>query len=50
MHLPCVCRLIRHVKVGFNGMILWWVRMLNEFEVSGKQFAFIQLSIRLTSC
>lgn len=21
--------------VGFSGMILWWVRIFNEFEVSG---------------
>lgn len=23
------------ILVGFSGMILWWVRTLNEFEVSG---------------
>jgi hypothetical protein len=22
--------------VGFSGMILWWVRVLNDFEVQGK--------------
>jgi hypothetical protein len=24
------------VAVGFSSMILWWVRVLNEFEVSGE--------------
>jgi hypothetical protein len=23
------------MAVGFSSMILWWVRILNEFEVSG---------------
>ena len=23
--------------VGFSGMILWWVRILNEFEVAGER-------------
>jgi hypothetical protein len=24
-----------NMAVGFSSMILWWVRLLNEFEVSG---------------
>lgn len=24
-----------NMAVGFSGMILWWVRILNEFEVQG---------------
>lgn len=24
-----------NMAVGFSSMILWWVRVLNEFEVSG---------------
>lgn len=23
-------------KVGFSGMILWWVRLFNDFEVNSK--------------
>ena len=26
--------------VAFSGMILWWVRMLNQLEVNGKQLHF----------
>ncbi|KAG5653497.1 hypothetical protein H0H81_012707 [Sphagnurus paluster] len=29
-------------KVGFSGMILWWVRVLNDFEVSGNSLERIQ--------
>ena len=25
-----------NMAVSFSSMILWWVRMFNEFEVSGK--------------
>lgn len=24
--------------VGFSGMILWWIRSLNEFEVQGMSY------------
>ena len=24
-----------NMAIGFSSMILWWVRILNEFEVSG---------------
>ena len=27
------------ISVGFSGMILWWVRILNEFEVAGGLFS-----------
>ncbi|EKM60769.1 uncharacterized protein PHACADRAFT_246884 [Phanerochaete carnosa HHB-10118-sp] len=30
------------MAVGFSGMILWWVRTLNEFEVSGNSLERIQ--------
>lgn len=26
--------------VAFSGMILWWVRMLNQLEVNGERFHF----------
>ena len=29
-----------NMAVGFSSMILWWVRVLNEFEVSGNRWAF----------
>ena len=29
-----------NMAVGFSSMILWWVRILNEFEVSGNRWAF----------
>lgn len=29
-----------NMAVGFSGMILWWVRMLNEFEVQGNRSSF----------
>ena len=29
------------MAVGFSGMILWWVRCLNEFEVSGNRYGTI---------
>lgn len=28
--------LLTNHLVGFSGMILWWVRIVNEFEVAGK--------------
>ncbi|KAI0344119.1 multidrug resistance-associated ABC transporter [Trametopsis cervina] len=30
------------MAVGFSGMILWWVRLLNEFEVAGNSLERIQ--------
>lgn len=30
------------MAVGFSGMILWWVRILNEFEVAGNSLERIQ--------
>jgi hypothetical protein len=27
-----------NMAVGFSSLILWWVRLLNEFEVSGTSF------------
>jgi len=27
-----------NMAVGFSTMILWWVRCLNEFEVSGNRY------------
>lgn len=29
--------------VGFSGMILWWVRNFNDFEVSGMCFEYLVL-------
>ncbi|KAF7798640.1 hypothetical protein EIP86_009863 [Pleurotus ostreatoroseus] len=29
-------------QVGFSGMILWWIRLLNDFEVSGNSLERIQ--------
>jgi hypothetical protein len=29
-----------NMAVGFSSMILWWVRVLNEFEVSGNRWVF----------
>lgn len=26
-----------NMAVGFSGMILWWVRILNQFEVEGNR-------------
>ncbi|KAI0932658.1 hypothetical protein AcW1_000283 [Taiwanofungus camphoratus] len=31
-----------NMAVGFSGMILWWVRLVNEFEVSGNSLERIQ--------
>ncbi|KAJ8520559.1 hypothetical protein ONZ45_g2613 [Pleurotus djamor] len=31
-----------NMAVGFSGMILWWVRILNEFEVQGNSLERIQ--------
>ncbi|KZT06271.1 P-loop containing nucleoside triphosphate hydrolase protein [Laetiporus sulphureus 93-53] len=31
-----------NMAVGFSGMILWWVRVLNEFEVSGNSLERIE--------
>jgi len=30
-----------NMAVGFSSMILWWVRILNEFEVSGNRWVFL---------
>jgi hypothetical protein len=30
-----------NMAVGFSSMILWWVRILNEFEVSGNRCVFL---------
>ncbi|KAI0085671.1 P-loop containing nucleoside triphosphate hydrolase protein [Irpex rosettiformis] len=30
------------MAVGFSGMILWWVRILNEFEIAGNSLERIQ--------
>ncbi|KAJ3556484.1 hypothetical protein NM688_g2007 [Phlebia brevispora] len=30
------------MAVGFSGMILWWIRLLNDFEVSGNSLERIQ--------
>ncbi|ETW87620.1 ABC transporter [Heterobasidion irregulare TC 32-1] len=35
------------MAVGFSGMILWWVRCLNEFEVSGNSLERIQAYINI---
>jgi hypothetical protein len=37
-----------HLAVAFSSMILWWVRILNEFEVSGKSLANFRLTRLLT--
>jgi hypothetical protein len=29
-----------NMAVGFSSMILWWVRILNEFEIAGNRLAF----------
>ncbi|KAH9854915.1 multidrug resistance-associated ABC transporter [Lenzites betulinus] len=31
-----------NMAVGFSGMILWWIRILNEFEVNGNSLERIQ--------
>ncbi|KAI0329604.1 multidrug resistance-associated ABC transporter [Cubamyces sp. BRFM 1775] len=31
-----------NMAVGFSGMILWWIRILNEFEVNGTSLERIQ--------
>ncbi|EIM92492.1 uncharacterized protein STEHIDRAFT_127305 [Stereum hirsutum FP-91666 SS1] len=35
------------MAVGFSGLILWWVRVLNEFEVSGNSLERIQAYITI---
>lgn len=30
-----------NMAVGFSSMILWWVRILNEFEVSGNRWVIL---------
>lgn len=39
-----------NMAVGFSSMILWWVRILNEFEVSGNRWVFFNelVSVFLT--
>lgn len=32
-----------NMAVGFSSMILWWVRLLNEFEVSGMSFLVVYM-------
>lgn len=32
------CSDINQFLVGFSGMILWWIRMLNDFEVQGNRY------------
>ena len=36
-----------NMAVGFSSMILWWVRILNEFEVSGNRWAFLNKLARV---
>ncbi|KAI8982789.1 multidrug resistance-associated ABC transporter [Trametes punicea] len=31
-----------NMAVGFSGMILWWIRILNEFEINGNSLERIQ--------
>jgi len=38
-----------NMAVGFSSMILWWVRVLNEFEVSGTLFLYGIIGICLTN-
>lgn len=32
-----------NMAVGFSSMIMWWVRCLNEFEVSGNRYDMLAL-------
>jgi hypothetical protein len=34
-----------HLTVGFSSMILWWVRILNEVEVSGELLSRVTFSV-----
>jgi hypothetical protein len=34
-----------NMAVGFSSMILWWVRCLNEFEVSGNRCVLLTLRV-----
>ena len=36
------------MAVAFSGMILWWVRTLNEFEVQGNRFVVNSLFATFT--
>ncbi|KAF5377185.1 hypothetical protein D9615_006331 [Tricholomella constricta] len=36
-----------NMAVGFSGMILWWVRVLNDFEVQGNSLERIQGYVRI---
>src|SRR5258708_16339397 len=34
-----------NMAIGFSSMILWWVRYLNEFEISGNRYSFFPLPV-----
>ncbi|CCM01503.1 uncharacterized protein FIBRA_03559 [Fibroporia radiculosa] len=36
-----------NMAVGFSGMILWWVRLVNEFEVSGNSLERIEQYVQI---
>ena len=37
-----------NMSIGFSSMILWWVRLLNQFEVQGTLACFIRVEQSLT--
>lgn len=45
--IPIVMSDIR--LVGFSSMILWWVRVFNEFEVSGMPLQYLTTLIRTSA-
>jgi len=34
-----------NMAIGFSTMILWWVKRLNEFEVSGNRYDLLALCV-----
>ncbi|KAJ6575530.1 hypothetical protein B0H10DRAFT_2168545 [Mycena sp. CBHHK59/15] len=41
-HTPANIGFSLNMAIGFSGMILWWVRVLNDFEIQGNSLERIQ--------